>query len=182
MAEEEGRVPRAGFWGLAWFLSICSLRLRCCVFCVSDSCPLSQVDSNLVGTGACTHAAIIGHDGNTWATSAGFAVAPAEGKALAAGFANSQPLAASGVKLANTKYMFLRCDGRTLQGKKGTAGIHCVKTGKAILIAVYDQPITAGKKQLFFSLSFFPAIRFFCVKAWLSSFVVVSSFASILPF
>ena len=105
----------------------------------------SQVDSNLVGTGACQHAAIIGHDGNTWATSAGFAVSAAEGKALAAGFANSQPLAASGVKLANTKYMFLRCDGRTLQGKKGTAGIHCVKTGKAILIAVYDQPITAGE-------------------------------------
>jgi hypothetical protein len=58
-----------------------------------------------------------------------------QGKALAAGFANSQPLAASGVKLANTKYMFLRCDGRTLQGKKGTAGIHCVKTGKVRLLS-----------------------------------------------
>merc|ERR1712065_107878 len=91
----------------------------------------SYVDSNLVGTGACNHAAIIGHDGNTWATSAGFA--------------NSQPLAASGVKVAGVKYMFLRCDGRTILGKKGTSGVHCVKTGKAVLVVVYDQPITAGQ-------------------------------------
>lgn len=41
--------------------------------------------------------------------------------------------------------MFLRCDGRSLLGKKGTAGIHCVKTGKAVLVAVYDQPITPGQ-------------------------------------
>ena len=98
-----------------------------------------------MGTGACNHAAIIGHDGNTWATSAGFAVAPAEGKAIVAGFANSQPLAASGVKVAGVKYMFLRCDGRTILGKKGTSGVHCVKTGKAVLVVVYDQPITAGQ-------------------------------------
>merc|ERR1711991_191487 len=105
----------------------------------------SYVDSNMVGTGACTHAAIIGLDGNTWATSAGFAVSPAEGKAMVAGFGNSQPLAASGVKCAGIKYMFLRCDGRSLLGKKGTAGVHCVKTGKAVLIAIYDQPITPGQ-------------------------------------
>lgn len=54
----------------------------------------------------------------------------ADGCLQVAGFSNSQPLAASGVKIANTKYMFLRCDGRSLLGKKGTAGIHCVKTGK----------------------------------------------------
>merc|ERR1711991_1310675 len=61
------------------------------------------------------------------------------------GFANSQPLAASGVKVAGVKYMFLRCDGRTILGKKGTSGVHCVKTGKAVLVVVYDQPITAGQ-------------------------------------
>lgn len=54
----------------------------------------------MVGTGACTHAAIIGLDGNTWATSAGFAVSAAEGKAMVAGFSNSQPLAAAGVKVS----------------------------------------------------------------------------------
>lgn len=108
----------------------------------------SYVDSNLVGTGACTAAAIIGLDGNTWATSAGFAVSPAEGKAIVAGFSNSQPLAASGVKVANVKYMFLRCDGRSLLAKKGTAGIHCVKTGKAVLVAVYDQPITPSQTSV----------------------------------
>lgn len=41
--------------------------------------------------------------------------------------------------------MFLRNDGRTCLGKKGTAGIHCVKTGKGVLVAVYDQPITPGQ-------------------------------------
>ena len=34
----------------------------------------AYVDTNLVGTGKIVNAAIIGHDGNTWATSKGFAV------------------------------------------------------------------------------------------------------------
>mmetsp|Transcript_124479 Transcript_124479/g.175639 ORF Transcript_124479/g.175639 Transcript_124479/m.175639 type:complete len:128 (-) Transcript_124479:53-436(-) len=106
----------------------------------------SYVDSNLVGTGACTSAAIIGHDGNTWATSAGFAVSPAEGKTIVAGFSNSGGLAASGIVAGGTKYMFLRAvDDRSIMGRKGTAGIHCVKTGKAVLVAIYDQPITPGQ-------------------------------------
>jgi hypothetical protein len=66
----------------------------------------SYVDSNMVGTGACQHAAIIGLDGNTWATSAGFAVSPAEGKAMVAGFSNSQPLAAAGVKVNGSPVFF----------------------------------------------------------------------------
>ena len=103
------------------------------------------VDSNLVGTKACKHAALVGLDGNTWATSAGFQVSQADAKAIIAGFSNPGGLQASGIKANGVKYMFLRADDRSLMGKKGTAGIHCTKTGKAVIIAVYDQPITAGQ-------------------------------------
>mmetsp|Transcript_48519 Transcript_48519/g.67427 ORF Transcript_48519/g.67427 Transcript_48519/m.67427 type:complete len:132 (-) Transcript_48519:56-451(-) len=110
----------------------------------------AYVDNNLVGTKACKSAALVGLDGNTWATSAGFAVSPAEAKAIIAGFgppgsAGQAALQAKGMHCGGVKYMFLRADDRSMMGKKGTAGLHCTKTGKAVIIALYDQPITAGQ-------------------------------------
>merc|ERR1711879_623596 len=87
----------------------------------------TYVDTNLVGTGAVTQAAIIGHDGNTWATSAGFAVSPS-----------------NGFELAGTRYVTIRADDRSVYGKKGSAGVITVKTSKAILIGVYNEKIQPG--------------------------------------
>jgi profilin len=46
----------------------------------------SYVDTNLVGTGSVTKAAIVGHDGGSWAASAGFSIGADEAKALVAAF------------------------------------------------------------------------------------------------
>merc|ERR1711974_122293 len=59
----------------------------------------TYVDKNLVGTGHCAQAAILGHNGAVWAKSAGFDVTPAEGAALVKGFASPSPLFASGIHL-----------------------------------------------------------------------------------
>merc|ERR1712146_284722 len=56
----------------------------------------AYVDQQLVGTGSCTSGAILGHDGSTWATSAGFAVSAAEGQKLASQFANPGSAQADG--------------------------------------------------------------------------------------
>merc|ERR1711974_286962 len=104
----------------------------------------TYVDTNLVGTGAVTQAAIIGHDGNTWATSAGFAVSPANGAALANAFKDATAIRSNGFELAGTRYVTIRADDRSVYGKKGSAGVITVKTSKAILIGVYNEKIQPG--------------------------------------
>ncbi len=104
----------------------------------------TYVDSNLVGSGAISKAAIVGLDGNTWATSAGFQVTPQQALALINGFKDATGLRASGVELADTKYITLRADDRSIYGKKGTGGVITVKTGKAVLIGVYDEKTQPG--------------------------------------
>merc|ERR1711879_822759 len=84
----------------------------------------TYVDTNLVGTGAVTQAAIIGHDGNTWATSAGFAVSPANGAALANAFKDATAIRSNGFELAGTRYVTIRADDRSVYNEKiqpGTA-------------------------------------------------------------
>lgn len=78
----------------------------------------AYVDTNLVGTGVICTAAILGHDGNKWASSPNFNVTQAEAKALIAGFKDSNGLRANGIHLAGTKYLFLRGDDRSIYGKK----------------------------------------------------------------
>merc|ERR1712146_385918 len=90
----------------------------------------AYVDQQLVGTGSCTSGAILGHDGSTWATSAGFAVSAAEGQKLASQFANPGSAQADGVNVAGTRYMCLRADDRSIYGKKGAGGVCCVKTNR----------------------------------------------------
>lgn len=104
----------------------------------------AYVDTNLVGTGAVTQAAIIGHDGNTWATSAGFSVAPAQGQALVGAFTNADAIRASGFQLGDVRYVTIRADDRSIYGKKGSAGVITVKTNKAVLIGVYNEKIQPG--------------------------------------
>merc|ERR1712232_1149770 len=78
----------------------------------------AYVDQQLVGTGSCTSGAILGHDGSTWATSAGFAVSAAEGQKLASQFANP--------------------------GSAQAGGVCCVKTNMGILVGVYSEGIQPG--------------------------------------
>ena len=103
------------------------------------------VDNNLVGTGHVKKAAIVGHDGSTWATSAGFTVSTADAKKLLAAFSNPADVLANGIHLGSEKYMTIKTDDRSVYGKKGATGIVSVKTGQAILIGVYDETIQPGQ-------------------------------------
>ena len=88
-----------------------------------------------------SQAAICGHDGNIWATSTGFAVTAAELKHLSTNFGNMDVLPMSGLNLAGTKFMFLSANDRVMRGKKGTSGVHIMKTVQAIIVSVYHEPI-----------------------------------------
>jgi len=103
------------------------------------------VDTNLVGTGHVSKAAIIGHDGNKWAASAGFNVSPEEGKKLLGGFKDASTVQGAGVTIGGVKYMTLKADPRSIYGKKGATGVVAVKTGKAVLIGFYDENVQPGQ-------------------------------------
>merc|ERR1711890_53791 len=87
-------------------------------------------------------AAIAGHDGNIWATSEGGANAT-ELKFILSNFGSTDVFAMNGLKVGGTKYMFLSGDDKILRGKKGTSGIHIVKTVQAIIVSIYEEPIVA---------------------------------------
>eukprot|EP01124_Arcella_intermedia_P008832 TRINITY_DN1564_c0_g1_i1.p1 TRINITY_DN1564_c0_g1~~TRINITY_DN1564_c0_g1_i1.p1 ORF type:complete len:126 (+),score=5.88 TRINITY_DN1564_c0_g1_i1:101-478(+) len=103
----------------------------------------AYVDTNLVGTGHVTKAAIIGHDGSAWATTAGFALSAGEAAALVKGFGDAGP--ASGLFIQNEKYLVLKADERSIYGKKGTSGVVCVKTGQSVLVGIYNDKIQPGQ-------------------------------------
>jgi len=97
------------------------------------------VDQNLVGTGKVAKGAILGLDGNTWATSPGFKVSPAEGQGLAALFNNPGDAFTKGIHISGNKYLAVKADNRSIYGKKGPGGSVVVKTGKAVLVALYEE-------------------------------------------
>lgn len=79
----------------------------------------SYVDTNLLGTGKVSHAAILGLKGGVWAASAGFSLSPEEQKQLVAMFDNPSGVQASGLHAAGKKYFCLRADDRSVYGKLG---------------------------------------------------------------
>lgn len=101
----------------------------------------SYVDDQLISTKMVKHAVICGHDGSIWATSAGFQVTPEELKTLISKYDNTDTLASSGVVIAGTKYMFLSRSDKVVRAKKGTSGVHCIKTTQTYIVCVYEDPI-----------------------------------------
>jgi len=108
----------------------------------------AQYTTALVGTKNVTHAAIVGVDGVTWATSdtKSMTVTQTEAKAIVAGFKDASTLRSGGLHVAGIKYITLGCDDTTLAGKKGTGGVVCAKSKKAVVIGVYtaDSGIQPG--------------------------------------
>ena len=103
----------------------------------------SYVDDQLLATNMVSQAAICGHDGNVWATTGGFAVSAGELKHIATNFGNMSVMPMSGITVAGTKFMFLSANDRVMRGKKGTSGLHIMKTVQAIIVSVYNEPILA---------------------------------------
>lgn len=83
------------------------------------------VDDHLIGTGAIAKAAIIGHDGNTRATSTGLTVSPREGAAIASGFTDNEKIFKEGIDANSRKYLVVHANESSIYGKAGTRGI-CV--------------------------------------------------------
>ncbi|KAL2914339.1 profilin, required for normal timing of actin polymerization in response to thermal stress [Polyrhizophydium stewartii] len=105
----------------------------------------AYVDTNLIGTGKVTKAAIHGLDGNVWATSKGFSVPVNEAQTIIKAFTDASGIRASGIILGGVKYFALRADDRSIYGKKDKSGLVLVKTKQAVLIAVYEEPIAPGE-------------------------------------
>lgn len=101
----------------------------------------AYVDDQLMSTKMVTHAVICGHDGNIWAQSAGFTVTPEELKGLIAKFGNEDQMAQTGINVAGTKYMYLSSTDKVIRAKKGTSGVHVIKTTQTYIVCVYKEPI-----------------------------------------
>merc|ERR1711913_143030 len=101
----------------------------------------SYVDDQLISTKVIKNAVIAGHDGNIWAASAVFPVSVEELKSLLGRYANTDELAMNGVTIGGTKYMFLSATDRVVRAKRGTSGVHCIKTVQALIVCVYEDPV-----------------------------------------
>ncbi|KAE9393884.1 Profilin/allergen [Gymnopus androsaceus JB14] len=108
----------------------------------------AYVDTNLVGSGKVTQAAICGLAGGVWATSSGFTLAPEEQKALVDAFSHTDVVQASGLRIAGEKYFTLQANPRSIYLKKGPDGAVCVKTTQAVLCCVYKNPIQASEATI----------------------------------
>ncbi|THU70002.1 hypothetical protein C4D60_Mb08t20390 [Musa balbisiana] len=94
-----------------------------------------------------TAAAILGHDGSVWAVSASFPqFKPEEITAIMTDFDDPGSLAPTGLFLGGTKYMVIQGEpGAVIRGKKGSGGITVKKTNLALIIGIYDEPMTGGQ-------------------------------------
>ncbi|KAI3671037.1 hypothetical protein L1987_64599 [Smallanthus sonchifolius] len=112
----------------------------------------TYVDEHLMcdieGTGQhLTSAAILGLDGTVWAQSSKFPqFKPEEMKGISKEFDEPGTLAPTGLFLAGAKYMVIQGEpGAVIRGKKGAGGICIKKTGQALVMGIYDEPVAPGQ-------------------------------------
>ncbi|KAL5728970.1 Glutamate 5-kinase [Ranunculus cassubicifolius] len=94
-----------------------------------------------------TAAAIIGLDGSVWAQSASFPeFKQKEIEDINKDFDEPGSLAPTGLFLGGAKYMVIQGEpGAVIRGKKGSGGVCVKKTNQAMIIGVYDEPLTPGQ-------------------------------------
>ncbi|KAL9274591.1 Profilin-like protein [Drosera capensis] len=92
-------------------------------------------------------AAIIGHDGSVWAQSDTFPqLKPEEVAGILSDFDEPGTLAPTGLFLGGTKYMVIQGEpGAVIRGKKGAGGVTVKKTNLALIIGIYNEPMTPGQ-------------------------------------
>uniref|UniRef100_A0A0N5C0S5 Profilin n=1 Tax=Strongyloides papillosus TaxID=174720 RepID=A0A0N5C0S5_STREA len=104
-----------------------------------------MVDTNLVGTGFVSKAAILGADGSVWGISDGFSLDGSEAAACAKAFANQDGVRASGLKFEGKKYLVLRADDERVIGKQGADGFFAYKTKQAVVVGLYSNGLQPEK-------------------------------------
>lgn len=92
-------------------------------------------------------AAIIGLDGSVWAQSSSFPqFKPNEIVDINKDFEEPGYLAPKGLFIAGTKYMVIQGEaGAVIRAKKGSGGITIKKTGQALVVGLYEEPVTPGQ-------------------------------------
>ncbi|KAK3040955.1 hypothetical protein RJ639_029065 [Escallonia herrerae] len=71
---------------------------------------------------------------------------PEEITAIMGDFDEPGSLAPTGLYLGGTKYMVIQGEpGAVIRGKKGPGGVTVKKTNQALLIGIYDEPMTPGQ-------------------------------------
>ncbi|KAJ8751047.1 hypothetical protein K2173_016228 [Erythroxylum novogranatense] len=92
-------------------------------------------------------AAIIGHDGSVWAQSSNFPqFKPEEISGIMTDFSEPGHLAPTGLYLGGTKYMVIQGEsGAVIRGKKGLGGVTIKKTNQALIIGIYDEPMSPAQ-------------------------------------
>ncbi|BGP27019.1 profilin [Rhodotorula toruloides] len=105
----------------------------------------AYVDTNLVGSGKVSKAAILGQQGGVWAQSAGYNLSQEEQNNLIKIHSDPGHAQANGVRAQGQKFLTIRADDRSVYGKKQADGIIVVKTKQAILAAEYAHPTQPGE-------------------------------------
>ncbi|KMZ59292.1 Profilin-1 [Zostera marina] len=103
---------------------------------------MAEVEGNTL-----TSSAILGHDGSIWAQSEKFIpFKPEEFTSIMNDFNEPGFLAPTGLHVDGAKYMVIQGEpGSVIRGKKGSGGITIKKTGQALIVGLYDEPLTPGQ-------------------------------------
>ena len=100
-----------------------------------------KIIQKFLSTNACQHVVICGHGGNIWAKSndksADFAVTSEELRSLIGKYADTSLLAQNGVTIGGKKYMYLSSTDKVIRAKKGTSGVHAIKTTQSNYIFLF---------------------------------------------
>ncbi|KAJ6348191.1 hypothetical protein OIU76_004629 [Salix suchowensis] len=71
---------------------------------------------------------------------------PEEISSIMKDFDEPGSLAPTGLYLAGTKYMVIQGEaGAVIRGKKGSGGITVKKTAQALILGIYEEPLTPGQ-------------------------------------
>jgi profilin len=103
----------------------------------------SYINDQLLATKVIKEAIICGYDGNVWASSDGAkAVTHDDIKLFISNF--NQPgqenFKSVGVTFKGEKFMYLSSNEKVARFKKGTSGVHTIKTTQAFIICWYKEP------------------------------------------
>uniref|UniRef100_A0A5S6R055 Profilin n=1 Tax=Trichuris muris TaxID=70415 RepID=A0A5S6R055_TRIMR len=99
------------------------------------------VQSNLIGTGCVSKAAICSLDGQIWAISDNFQLSSQEAATAANAFKNKDGVQANGLKFEGKKYFVLQVDDERIIGKRESTGFFVYKTLSTVIISVYQDGI-----------------------------------------
>ncbi|KAF4621634.1 hypothetical protein D9613_012592 [Agrocybe pediades] len=103
----------------------------------------SYIDTQLLGTGKIAKAAILGLQGGVWASSEGYHISPEQQTAIIEGFNKPDSVQSTGLRLADTKFIVISVEGRTIRVKHQANGGTIVKTKQAVIVAEYTAPTQA---------------------------------------